>query len=372
MRIGSLLGRRGLSALVLLLTAGTGCAVPDSRTELWPEGPPEILQVFVTVRDAASGLGVLVPTFGRHMDFDPATDPLDCDEPHPQRGCLDMAAMQTNAVADPSQRIRIVFDEVLDGATLEEFVCACAGGTGTDPCAGGPRSALDPSACGDNPNTPSNEEGRWLDTDHDGNPDDAVLLANRVSLDCDGWVWQNGPEDGFWNPSGNQLVPVATGLEGLGPALVVTVATGLRTGATCTLTVDPAVTDKDGNATVLEEESGNSIRFVTEPLTVVMSTPANGASGINAATLADVRIVFNVPIKADTAGNVTMEVMEGMDVTPVAGSAVLDADGVTIVFTPAAPFAAGKTYVVTVPTAVTDTFGGALPQAVTITFATMP
>src|SRR6185436_15730292 len=111
-----------------------------SGTDLHPEGQPEVLQVFVTERTAtAKALGL---AYNGNEDY-----AVDDDG----NGCGDIFddnsddCKVTEAVADGSQKIRIIFDELLEGATVEDFVCACAGASvKPEDCANMIPSALDP------------------------------------------------------------------------------------------------------------------------------------------------------------------------------------------------------------------------------------
>src|SRR5262245_26946732 len=109
------------SILVGSLAAGViGCSAPASNTDLRPEGPPEILQVFATERagtDASLGL-----FFSGNKEYNADADKNGCGDEYDEQG--DDCKVD-NATADLSQKFRIVFDELLNGASVEQFVCAC-------------------------------------------------------------------------------------------------------------------------------------------------------------------------------------------------------------------------------------------------------
>lgn len=236
-RIVSLIGAVSLAMV--------GCDREESMTLLHPDGPPEVSQVFVTelVDDGEGGLAaVLNLAFGEHPDACPV-------EGDPPFGCSDVGDGTVGQAALDTQKIRIVFDELLDGETIEQFQCACVAGGGDEPCPAGPTASLDPSACVDNPNSTFNEQGKWLDSANDGVPDAMELLPDLVTIDCGGTLIVPGPLEGFYNPSGNQQVPVSTGLaEGIGPALVLTLTQTLPADTDCGITFPAGkITDKDGN-----------------------------------------------------------------------------------------------------------------------------
>ncbi|MEM9491509.1 MAG: hypothetical protein AAGC55_20360, partial [Myxococcota bacterium] len=121
-------------ALGLLACDGSGAA-----SDLQPEGPPQIIQVFAVERSVSIDPGTgqemaqsaSALAYGSHPDIerDPAVEPV------------------TSAVAGPQQRLRVVIDELLRGNGLEEIACADGSYSrvplGTDPddiadCSGPP------------------------------------------------------------------------------------------------------------------------------------------------------------------------------------------------------------------------------------------
>src|SRR5688572_2703276 len=97
---------------VLLLGATFGaCNAVDSATDLNPEGPPQVRQIFMSeqITDGAVVRPVKALAFGEHPDF-AAQNPGDD------------GSVET-ALAKPSQRLRIVVDELLIGNYLEQIQC---------------------------------------------------------------------------------------------------------------------------------------------------------------------------------------------------------------------------------------------------------
>jgi hypothetical protein len=366
MRVGS---SAGLVAVLASSLATGACSNPESGTKLRPEGPPEIRQLFATDDDGVSKLA-----YGLHPDIIDA-DPDDGITP----AYSNQAGPVNNAIVT-GQRLRIVIDELLEGGTLEQFQCACfrLDGSGCPESSRGfvfaPGTTVDPSRCTtcmDDPVTDTvNETGLCADINFDGIPDDAYLIDSVIQLDCgNGITVTNGPDEGWWNPSGNQLIPVLGGTSALGPAVVFN-PVGLPTNSTCTVGFASTVVDKDGNTVTPDPAATGSPSFHTEPMILVVSNPGDGQTGIPIAS--DISLTFNVSLLAtlDAASITVVEQGGG----PVAGTAALDpTDDATLVFTPSAPLSTNTTYEVTVLTGaqgVRDSFGAQFPADETFTFTT--
>lgn len=239
--------------VALGLTGATGCTVEESKTNLRPEGPPEVLQVMV-IEDVDDGMGTITPTlnlaYGKHIDAcDQLARPDGSDPADIGPFCYDVGDGTVATATLAGQKIRIVFDELLRGTSVEHFSCACSAGTGTDPCGpGGVTAAANPEDCpgGSVPDA----AGKWLDVEANGVPDNALLLPDVVTLSCGGMDIVINDDNSFYNPSGNQLVPVAAGLaEGLGPSLVLT-PDALPADVDCTITLS-GIVDKDGETATM-------------------------------------------------------------------------------------------------------------------------
>jgi hypothetical protein len=239
MRIGSF----ARSALALGIFA-VGCSSDDSMTTLRPDGPPEVLQVFL-MEDVDDGMGNISPqmnlAFGLHQD----TCSPDAGGRLPEENpfCYEVGDGTVQAASRDAQRIRIVFDELLQGSTVEDFSCACV--DSANGCGAGPEATSDPVLCPGDPDV----QGKWLDADDNQVPDQAQFKPGVVTISCmDGTTLMFGPTDGYYSPSGNQQVPVALGLgEGLGPSIVLETVGQLPSDTDCTINFN-GVTDKSGEA----------------------------------------------------------------------------------------------------------------------------
>ncbi len=350
----------------------TGCSSPDRLTDLDPEGPPRILQVFV--RDRVEGFKL---SYGVHRDVyrcafgNVCDEGLTCADSGEFAGhCVDGSGNQPrteNAIVRPAQ-MRIISKELLDGSTVEHFLCACGQG-----CPVEQRYSTDAyncSTCGDNPATTTDDEsGRCLDADDDTLADFATLKPNIATITCGSLLaYTAGINDGFYYPSGNQFPSATQGTNALGPAIVLVVnGDDLPTSTECTVALTPTVKDKDGEAF---EAPSRPIAFRTEALAPAAGrVPAPDAEDVDLAT-AMVVIPFNTRLKADTitAANVTVTEAGGAAIT---ATPALATNQTTITV----PLAEGTLkpeteYTVTVSTGVQDKFGQALPAAVTYSFTT--
>jgi len=345
-----------LGALVTTASVG-GCVKAQDPSNLNPAGPPDIKQVLVTER-MAGGTDLNI-TYGTHPDIDD--------------GMANEVA--TAVVSQGGQQMHIVFDELLDGKTVEQFQCAC-----TNNCDAGHDWSVDPfdcSACGDDSGTPANEAGRCLDAVGgvaDGLPDVSELQPHVADIDCatSGMafhyeVGSSGQADGFYNPSGNQLVPFGEGIAGLGPSFILTPQVYLPTNVDCTLKIAATVKDKDGVAVPANELP----TFHTEPLALIGSSPADGQTKIDGTGL-KISATFNTDISGIATNATNFTVHDMTAAADVVGTFSVDTgsagDVATAIFD--GTFPSGHTFVVTVATGFTDKYGGALPAAETFTFTT--
>ncbi len=403
---------RSLAALILAAAAmgGVACSTSKQNTDLG--NTPTIKQVFVESL-SGNGLNVNDPagatpsagaidgndlTYGLSKNigfcaFD-GTCPtgLTCN---PDFICVDSNGKQpgvTDAVltADDSGDfpiIQVVFDTLLNGATATEFWCACtsisavekaAGATAT--CTGGKILSKDAN-CGDCPDnsttTTRDESGECVDINGDGVSDGPdldrngvadlypPLVSGVVTVACNStpaFTWSNVDDhgfsddvaqDGYYDPSGNQFVPVDVGFEGIGPRIYLTpnivddAQPSFPSDSDCNLTVS-GLTDKSG-ATIT---SASAVTWHTAACQVIATDPAENATGLDATMVAEVDITFNTWLNDATAdASVTVDDVT-VAATPVAvpGTSAVDpsSDPTVVVFTPDAEFAAGKTYRVTV------------------------
>lgn len=389
MRRSNFEGRAGVAAIAGALVATTACNDVVRNTELEPDGPPEILQVFVRERVENPDDGSIGP--GLRLAFGD----------HPDVGEEDDHAV-TDAIASTEQRIRIVVDELLLGNTLEEVKCANEGTwsrvpVGTDPddikrCIGSDLSRCE-AVCKD--------QGGVADVNEDLSVDETRLIDGVITLSCGGIAVPldreliASPQRSFYSPSGNQLVPAgALGFDGLGPALVVVPAESLPTSSSCSLALAAEVTDKQGERPCAAGAAGcvpgdmSGVTFTTEPLKVMATVPENGAT--------DVALVD----EESTDATIRIETNGWLDPATVAGGVVLSAGGApvagataalevihheddseevvptVVIVTVPGGLTAGTEYSVTFPgdgtsTTLRDKYGAAVPEAPTLTFTTV-
>lgn len=193
------------------------------RLEPWDDGPPEVLQVFVTSEpadDLASGLTL---AYGQHFELN---------------GGVAAIGVRATAVPRTGARFRIVVDQLLAGDTIEEY--ACAGG-GFVPL--GRKVCAD---CRDDPSTLDDEAGRCVDLNGDRIPDNGRIVGDVATIRCGSFLYTTLSGDGAYEPWGNQLSSGALGVAGIGPAIVIEPSVTLPADADCTLNVIGRITDKQG------------------------------------------------------------------------------------------------------------------------------
>ena len=375
-RLGAILGA---SALAL------ACSDDDSSTELHPEGPPMVQQVFVqekVVSDTATREKFQL-AFGDHPEIPlPDEDSVNGDDRE-----------VVNAVARGTAKLRVVFDEILVGNYLEEIACADGSYSpvpiGADPddikdCSGPDLSRCVAVCIGD-----SGPVG-ILDENEDGASDETRMRDYGggelgVSVMCGDQMMPLDPEASFYNPSGNQLLPAVPppqNINGLGPALVLVPLDGMKTGSECTLTFRGDVKDKDGE-TVCAPPDGNIdagcsggdtslITFTVEPLSLKRSEPEDEMTDVPLTDPelpdASIYLEFVAAIDPDTVGAITLTDMMG-DPVPVTVAVSAD-DAALLTVTVEGGYQAETEYTLTIGTGLTDKYGGALPAEITVTFTT--
>jgi len=305
--------------------------------------------------------------------------------------------------------IRLISKELLKGSTLEDFMCACNASVCTNPatgllaanhaciatsnCAGGANVTNDPvgcGGCGDDPTTTDRDEtNKCLDLNQDGNPDGEVMKAGAVHIACGAFSYDTGQFDGYYNPSGTQLIPSLGGLEGLGPAIQLQLVTPLPTDRDCTITMGASVTDKDGNAFAAPT---SPMTFHTEALGLLNDrlTPrkaatnvSKGPAGCSATPTAanhctQLVVGFNTIVApASVAGNDEITVAPTAGGANVAGTVTRSATGTSLLWTAGAQLTPSTSYTVTVhntsgtaANAIQDLYGGTLGANITYTFTT--
>jgi hypothetical protein len=289
-------------AALIIAGAMFACDTPDSPTDLDPEGPPMVRQVFLsstscpapplpmtaTCRTDVNGSGYQsrgnTLAVGTHPDavedglkMKVATGPTTADPNGYPAGAVAL-----------NNRLRVIMDELLIGNYIEEIQCRSivdsdqfqtvpVGATPDDiadcslaadvltqtcvPCNGSNDGSCNehavciceiPGGCNVGVSTvPPGQPVGVLDEDEDGTSDAHQFIGGSVGVRCDG---VDGPVDvpmnvqrSYWQPSGNQQVPAVGGLGALGPAVVLVPEHGLPTGALCHVSFSDNVTDKGGN-----------------------------------------------------------------------------------------------------------------------------
>ncbi len=379
-----------VAAVLIAGTLSLACSEKDSSTDLHPEGPPMVQQVFVQEK-VTSGTAVREKfqlAFGDHPEIPlPDEDPVNGDD-----------RVVNNAVARGTAKLRVIFDEILEGNSLEELKCADGtfspvprGATPDDikDCSGpdltkcvavcigasGPVGVLD-----------ENEDGAADDLrmrDYAGcTPTNGIPCELAVSVMCGDQMMPLDREQSYYNPSGNQLLPAVDfpqNINGLGPALVLVPLDGMKTGAACTLTFREDVRDKDGEH-VCAPEGGDidagcnpgdtsRISFTVEPLALYGSAPEDGDIDVELSGADDLILLqFIAAIDPDTLDAITL--VDDMG-DPVPFTLAVSPDDAAIVnITVTGGYAPTTEYTLTIGTGLTDKYGGPLPEAITITFTT--
>ena len=373
-RFGAVLGAGALAL---------ACSDDNSSTELHPEGPPMVQQVFVqekVITDTTTREKFQL-AFGDHPEIPlPDEDSVNGDDRE-----------VVNAVARGTAKLRVVFDEILVGNYLEEIACADGSYSpvpiGADPddikdCSGPDLSGCQAVCIGD-----SGPVG-ILDENEDGASDETRMRDYgggelAVSVVCGDQPMPLDREASFYNPSGNQLLPAVDfpqNINGLGPALILVPLDGMKTGSACTLSFRGDVKDKDGE-NVCAPPDGNIdagcsagdtslISFTVEPLSLFSSAPEHEETEV-ALTDPDspdatILLQFIAAIDPDTVDAITLTDMAG---DPVPISATVSSDDAAIVTVIVEGGYQRETeYTITIGTGLTDKYGGALPAEITVTF----
>jgi hypothetical protein len=212
----------------------TGClSEPELKTNLRPEGPPEVLAV-LAVDPAVTGhegaafckyVGTTLDEKGPGLVQGSTICPPTADE------------FEAEGLFPLAWDIRVVFDELLEGDVVEELIC---------------------------------------DVDGDGVTDDPIetcdgTIANTrpVTLSCGGTTINY---DGYYYPNGNkESFPV-------GPALYVTPDPAdltFATGTECNITITDVVVDKQGERVA---SAANSFDISIQELSLFQTDPEDGST----------------------------------------------------------------------------------------------
>jgi Bacterial Ig-like domain len=370
-----------------IVAALSGCSDDESTTELDTEGPPMVRQVFVQEKEPTGGGGTLERfrlAFGDHPDI-----------PTREEDSLGDDRVVENAVAFADDaKIRVVLDELLVGNHIEELQCADGSFSrvpvGTDPddiarCSGPDLSGCEAVCIGPGGPIGINDQNRDGAVDPGGlrmiDYGDGELA---VSVVCDGEPMPliaqvgTGNKRSFYNPSGNQLIPADTGVEGLGPALVLFPTLGLKAGSSCGLRFRPEVVDRDGNRVCAPpdgdvsqdcpgEGDTSAIQFQVEPFALRGSEPDAG-DVVTATSGTDQTIFLEFVTDVDPATLDGITLSTGGD--EVAIAAAPGSLGYQVVVTVVDGYQPGRAYSLRVDTGVTDLLGGGPAEPLAIDFTT--
>jgi hypothetical protein len=186
------------------------------------------------------------------------------------------------------------------------------------------------------------------------------------------------PDRSYYQPSGGQRVSAGSaGTDGLGPAIVLAPAAGMKPGARCGLAFADTVVDKQGERPCAGAGCApgdtSAIEFTVEPFTLAWTEPATGATDV--ALVADggedavITLHLNATLDpASVAGAIAI----------TAGGATVDGtttimaedDDATVVVTVTGGFHAATTYTLTIAAGLTDVYGDQLAADHTIEWTT--
>jgi hypothetical protein len=377
----------------LLLAALAACSENPSSTNLNPEGPPMVRQVFMNERIIDAGGVSRVRqsiAFGDHDDFAEDDD-----------------REVVNATVDVNQRVRVVMDELLLGNYLEQIQCrdnsyqsvpegatpddiaACAVANDVLPetCVGPYAVCLDPVTGApigvmDVEDADSEQDGAADDTRFMDLDPDPLVTRTPVEIICTPLVGGdpiNVPlnlANSFWQPSGNQQVPAAGGFNAVGPAVILAPLVGLPTSSDCTVVFDDSVVDKDHHRVCAPEggsidspcDEGDTsrIEWTNEALLLIGTNPPDGATNVPLGSPDAVILVqFNSPVEETIQASAFVLLENGTartDIAPVRASMPFNVN-----ITVPGGYVAGAEYELQITTNVNDQFGVALPESQTTT-----
>jgi hypothetical protein len=389
----------------LAISATTACTDTESATNLNPGGPPMIEQVLMTesIFDATGNSNdSRVFAFG-------TLPGLDASQEH-----------DVTSAAVTGQKLRIVFDEVLQGNSLEEIECRANVGpdgqfarvpSGTTPddiakctvakdvlassCKGDHAVCLCEIDTGCIVGADMVAKGQPVgvqDVNADGAADHHRFIPTSVQLVCGSTTVNADPTLSYWYPSGDQQPPAVGGIEAIGPAVVWIAQAQMSgaqvpTNASCGLKFADDVVDKSnikvcapvGGRT--PECSGNldlctqtcnpgdvsAFSFKTAPLTLGSTFDTTGVDRASALTF----IANAVVDSATVTPSITMT-EAGAAFTGFTASVTNTSGKSQISVTPTAAtgWAANTDYTITFSTGLKDAFGQPLPAPVTVNFHT--
>lgn len=306
-------GARGLLAAGLCTCVFAACSDPEIRTNLRPEGDPEVLTVMAyTTEVSAGGTTLEKAMFCKSGDDkvptliglpDAASTTIVC----PEDGSAPPDVVDTDALLP---LVRIVFDELLD-TSVEELLDSETG----EPC------TIDSATC-------------------------FGTIANTlpVTVECGGTAIAY---DGYYAPNGNNVSWPP------GPSLVVIPQEPVPGGGTCQVTINDVARDKSGNAVPTAQRG--PFEFGIVPFAIAGTDPAPNDPPPEVATDTAVTIIFNNYVDAASVDATDIVLNDGT--TDVAVD-VTGADN-TLLVTATGGLVEGTSYTLTIPTGATfDDLGG--------------
>ncbi len=237
------------------------CTDPTARTDLRPEGPPEVLAVLV-LNDALGGL-VESAAFCKSGD-EKRPGLVGLPDFTTQQICpenLSEAPSPLTNAAPELWYIRVMFDELLD-PSVEDLI-----------------PVLDENM---------QETGVFTGTLKNTQP---VTLQCNAGTDADP-MFVDIEYDGYYSPSGNNVTWP------LGPSLVIKPADPLivPVESECRVTLKDTIRDKDGEAVPTEQRGAHSFRIA--PVEVIAIAPGSGEEVTP--EFGGVDLAFNVEVDAST------------------------------------------------------------------------
>ncbi|MBL8620635.1 MAG: Ig-like domain-containing protein [Myxococcales bacterium] len=344
-----------------------------------------IRQVFLFETSANGFRNVLA--HGWHPDV--ANGRQDADPPETED---DTHPVTTASVS--GQAMRVVFDEILYGNSLEEIECRDTTfsrvplGTTPDDIANCAVAAdLLPALCKGEHAVCLNPAGvpvGVVDDDEDGAADNTRMIAGAVTLRCGTFEVELNREQSFWQPAGTQLVPAGqTPGTSIGPALIIAPEGGRMPSkqTDCRLAFAPDVTDKDFIQPCVptggEEDTDNygdctggdlsAFHFGTESIVLSGSLPTNNSPAV-AVTRRALQMTLSAEFDMSSVAGATATVMEGA--TARTDFTLTSTVPRRVDVTMAANLVANTMYTITV-TNLKDTFGVVLDPIV-LQFTTAP
>jgi hypothetical protein len=292
---------QGLLAVGLGILAAGCLSEPDLKTNLRPEGDPEVLAVLaidpvVTGSESASYckyVGATLDEKGPGLVQGSTICPTEASE------------FEAAELFPLGWDIRIVFDELLNGDAVEELDCD-----------------VDGDGVQDNP----------IETcdGHIANTHPVTLTCGTTTIDYDGYYYPNGNKESF---------PV-------GPAIYVSpdpASVTVPTGTACTISINDIVVDKDGNTVGTGAQVG-TFDLKIQDLGFYGSDPEEGGDPI--AVDGAFGFAFNANLDAASVDATEVEVLDSTGAVVATVDFAVDSfndasDGIFLFSTDAAGFAPG-------------------------------